>query len=307
MKMRPEFEYKVDMRKPSFLLALLFVLSAFVGCEEKDVTIVSDEEELLSYMELSEDALGLFSLDSLDTLEYTIPSRPGRYQEVVDSIKRFITVSLSKSTVKAGALGDVREAIVNVSDEYYITINKIKSTGTLSKPELRVLTRNGHFLKLGDDSRPFIGWKLYGYSGYNHVGLSIPVAVDLKDSAGQSSFTGDARLFRSSPYDDNFRTIPTIKLEDMTQVSPSSLLIINAASDTTATMKVFQTFVSAETASGHYYEKMDSVTLYHTTDTIRALPGTDQLWNTINFVSFDFINEWPTARAFWSIPYRTKP
>ncbi|MDF1543779.1 MAG: hypothetical protein P1R58_01610 [bacterium] len=294
------------MKKLSLVLVLFSMLIALIGCEEKDVPFVSDEDEIMNYMAQSEDAVELFGQDGLDTLEYTVPSRPGSYREVVDSIKRVTAVSFSKSTVDAGGLGDLREAVVNVTDEYYVTIAKIKSTGTSYRQEIRTLVRNGHFLKIGDDSRPFIGWKLYSFSGYNHLGLSIPVTVNVSDSSGAVSFDGDQRLYRSSPFDVSFRTIPTIKLEDMPQLSPSSLVSIDAVSDTSATLKVFPTFISAQTADGDYYQKMDSITLYHSTDTLRTLPGTEKLWHTVNFISFDFVNDWPTARAFWAIPYRTK-
>jgi hypothetical protein len=75
------------------------------------------------------------------------------------------------------------------------------------------LNRYGFFLKLGDDSRPYLGWTLYGFNGMGN--FNPPITPTIKPPGG--SFTVNLLFYPETPKSNSSRISkrPFIKLSEL--------------------------------------------------------------------------------------------
>ncbi len=199
--------------KSSFMkiISIYFTFSLMIvlinSCEEYDVPYVSDEEVITRIIYETEEGQELFRTDNIFLDEtYTIPFDNSIYKMTVDSATRDINYSINMCAwdsfnVKIchefdNPIGLRRDAEVIIDDFFYVTYLKINGTDTVSFNRIRLLTRYGFFLKLGNDGDSYLGWLLWGYNG----GILANGLFNVHAENGQ--------LFHSDYRDlDNFRFI----------------------------------------------------------------------------------------------------
>ena len=151
------------------VLGVLMILSFAIGCEEKEVTVISDRDEVMRYIEESLDGRELFRTTGLiNTDTFTLPADPAVYYDSVESINRTkVFLAAPSDAVKRYKEPNltVRDAEVAVTDRISVRRYRIVGIDTTSAVATREFVRYGHFLKLGDDFKPFAGWKLFGFNG----------------------------------------------------------------------------------------------------------------------------------------------
>lgn len=160
------------------LIALLTAAFVYMGCEEIDVPVIIDSEEIQRYIAESDDAIELFRRDNIITGDpYEVPGDSGAvYTDIVDSVKRtisvFILIEYREELYDRDYIQDFgppvslsRDAEATVEDRFYVRTTRVKGDETSVMAQTRSLTRYGYFLKLGDDNQAFVGWKLMAFSG----------------------------------------------------------------------------------------------------------------------------------------------
>jgi hypothetical protein len=184
-----------------------FMVLMFNSCEEHDVPFASDEEVITRIIYETEQGQELFRTNNIFLDEpYTIPFDNSIYKVRVDSVIRDIDYTINMCSwdsfnVKIchefeNHVGLRRDAEVIIDDFFYLTYSKINGADTVDFSRVRLLTRIGFFLKLGNDGDAYLGWKLWGFNG------GIPASGQFNILAENGEF------FHSDFRDlDNFRFI----------------------------------------------------------------------------------------------------
>ena len=266
------------------------------GCEEIEVPYVSDDDEILRYLEVTEEGIELFRKDSLYSfIEYQLPFDTAIYTDVLLDIDRDITISI-EGPVQIGNLGTYKEALVIVDDVYEIRTNRIVGTDTTFHDTTRTFTRYGYFLKLLNDSYPFLGWKLYGY---NPIGtLPVPAVVEIRSSDGTTSFHGDIRMLADRAVSFN---ISYLKLDKFPVINKGDTLFFDIRGVTTIPSYYFVTY---DNQDGFSFTTMDKVNNDQTVDTVVVPANLDKLWNNIVIQAFQESEPAGKHLRTWTVPYR---
>ncbi len=203
-------------RKLIILTAMVGLALAFGGCEEIDIPILVDAEEIARYINESDDAQALFRTSSIIIDDpFTVALDPGAvYSDHLDSTRRSIEVVITVDELEENFIafykrlgidtnavyiqdfgspyGRTKDAEVEVLDRFYVTTRRIIDGDTTYFESIRKLTRYAYFLKLGDDSQSFAGWLLRAWSGGGPV---LPARLDIvREDA--SIFSGDSLVYR---------------------------------------------------------------------------------------------------------------
>ena len=227
------------MRKPVaiFLCVLLAVILLFgiPGCEEKDVPIVIDSDEIATYVRQSPEARELFRTNGLFPSEpYEVPHQDAVYRDVVLSHNRTINISMVplKNPITGeptpdeqlfadyGSLGRLREAWASVLDEFEIETTRIFAGDTIVDTTDRRFNRFGFFLKLGSDVQDYVGWILFGFNGLGSNNAPLSVIVRGVQDGADTTFSGNLVLYRqtSRTVTGNFGVRDYIKLLDIVRL-----------------------------------------------------------------------------------------
>ncbi|MCX6835304.1 MAG: hypothetical protein NTW07_09275 [candidate division Zixibacteria bacterium] len=232
-------------------------LGMLAGCGEKDVPYVIDSEEITRYINEVGIAKELFrTSDLINSTPYTLPSDSATFYDSLLSVRRSMEIFLVPLKIRGsngdsvandpdriyidyGILGRVRECMVRVEDRFTIHVTRMYADTTLHDTTVLLLNRYAFFLKLGDDTRPYVGWVLWGFNG---IGSTTPLlGVALEGSAG-ASFRGDLGLYPNRPRSSTtaIPEIPYIRLTDMDTVIVGSRLLVtvNKASDALPTWQL---------------------------------------------------------------------
>ena len=187
------------MKTLRLILIAVFLLTALgsFGCEEKEVAFAIDADELRLYIANTELGRTLFRADSM--IVPTPFQLPGDTTTWVDSVidhNRSIGVDTSRSNGAGladwGNLGMVREASLRVEDSYTVVRRAVNAPGIAPDTSLRMIYRYGFFLKLADDSWPYLGWDLFGYAGFSgNLPVTVPIAVFAPGGTPLGTFYGD--------------------------------------------------------------------------------------------------------------------
>lgn len=277
----------------------ILMLTAGYGCNPKDVPVIIDEDELLRYMNETEDGRELFRTDGL------IPSSP--YQTPVDNAiwsdsvlahKRVISVNASDGEADYGSLGFLREGVVLVNDQFTVETTRLFPDSTVVDTTVRTVLRDAFFLKLGGDSRPFVGWLMWGYNGIGEAFL--PVNVWMRPDTSQLFF-GD-----KSPNTINGKLLrvggPFIALTDIRALGDGESIVCSTATANSQTpVRTYQVLTFAE-GSGFAVSGMKQIDRMRYIDTISTPTANPRLWNIIYFQSFD--DQTRKLLASWTVPYR---
>ena len=286
------------------LLSILLLVSAIsllvVGCSEKDVPYVVDEDELTRYLTETADGKELFAVNGVISSDpYGFPFDDGVYVDsVIDherSYNYLIAGTKESDLADYGYLGLLREAAVYVTDEYTIQTTKTFPGTTDVDTTVRSLTRMGFFLKLGSDAEDYVGWLLWGFSG---IDGAAPTAVARVERFDNSFFSGDL-----SAYTDHAKRIPVDEFRRVanldTVVVGSRLVLKLTQASSTVHPAVY--VLSGTDTSGVFQREMhvaDTLSF----DTIRTVKVNPPYYEMLYIHEFN--NSQFTYRRSWCIPYR---
>jgi hypothetical protein len=168
------------MNQQSKRILLLFAALAcfaalYSSCRKLDVPYFNDEDNILYYLEKSEDAHELFRTDGLySDSPFTLAGDTATYRLVVDSVQRSteLTVMPRGGPYKDYRIGTepLRDAELIVDDIFYGKLFRMAGAETTFTDRKWGFTRKGLFLKLGTDDHDYLGWKLWAYNG----GIDVP-------------------------------------------------------------------------------------------------------------------------------------
>jgi hypothetical protein len=163
----------------------------------------------------------------------------------------------------------------------------------------RLVRRYGYFLKLGDDGRPYLGWKLYGYNGFG--ASSMPMNVSVKTTDGHTSFIGDDRSLTNAA---KALGMSYIKLEDIEEIENGSTLLVETAS---LTPNRYYNLLSVASSAGLVTMPMSAVDSTHHTISLKMSTTNKRFWDVMMIQTFkDSIPAGNLVKT-WCIPYRVKP
>jgi hypothetical protein len=282
------------------------------ACKERNVPYIIDEEQIQKYIEESNIGEQFFRKNNLimpDTFR-TLADPSSLYKIVIDSVRRFYEYSVSEDerSYSFDFLGGVphRDAEVEVKDRVYYKTIRVSGVDTITTAAMTQFSRYGWFAKVGDDSRPYAGWLLYGYNGgspFGSMGVATQVSVTAPnnyvvrgDTLGMSHFfyevsndtVGNGTKYVYYLITDSavvMKTPPGVSLDAALDASPTSsyCLITTEVNDAIETV--------AMPRSGGEYEY--SV----------VIPGDEpSRWYLIVF--FDVRS---TSTKIWCVPYRIWP
>lgn len=179
------------------VVILTIILALFSACEEKDVPFVIDADELRLYITNTELGRTLFRADSLIVATpFQLPDDTTTFTDRVIDHERSIGIDTTRSDGSGladwGSLGMVREALVTVEDRYTVVREAVNAPGVPPDTSLRQIYRYGFFLKLGNDTWPYLGWDLFGYAGFSgNLPVIVPIQVYAPGGTLISTFYGD--------------------------------------------------------------------------------------------------------------------
>ncbi|UCC44819.1 MAG: hypothetical protein JSU65_02525 [Candidatus Zixiibacteriota bacterium] len=220
----------------------LILCLALVGCKEKDVPFVIDQDELQAYVTTVPQAVQLFRSNGMyPATSYDVPHLDAVYQDKVLSHKTFYGFDLvplrmldgsetpdSILYADYGIMGMLREAWVIITDEFTIETVRMFPADTVVDTTNRKLVRYGFFLKLGDDSKEYVGWVLWGYRGLEAYGgtLRPTVTARMPDTVGQ--YVGDYSLYTVVPRSRSsaIRRLEYIRLSEIPRINNGELLAL---------------------------------------------------------------------------------
>jgi len=319
--MKPRMLYMV-----SFLLPALSLL-AFAGCSEREVVFVVDADEIMSYIESSPEAKELFRTDGLvPSTPYDVPHQAAVYLDRVLSLERTISVEMiplwridpnnPKDSVRRddseliadyGTLGKFREAWAVVNDDFLIETTRIFVADTVVDTTSRRLTRYGFFLKLGDDSRPFVGWTLWGFRGKTTALGPLQTTVTALQGGDTASFTGDGDVvFYSDQPRSRSGFVPNrwfIKLADIPRVDNGTPMgLITDWVGTGSTTKRDYPLVCFDSQAGPAVVALGKSTRERYIGSVDLRDGSQNRYDFLFLQSFHDDEFFPTAA--WVIPYQ---
>ncbi|MFH1372696.1 MAG: hypothetical protein ABII79_02730 [bacterium] len=299
----------VIKRRQRFLLLLLVVLGLVCVCgKEQEIPILIDEDELMRYLAETEEGRDLFRTSDLFTSNsFSIPLDDiCYYRIVIDSIIRSMELTMDHHSIfkDFGDVGLKRDAEVVIDDIFYTRTIRTCPTDTSETKEACLVTRYAYFRKIGDDTQPYAGWKLYGYNpGSPKNTMRVTVTAE-----GGLSFPGDTVGFPYETfryiihYNDTFKTynqdstnyridsiVPAkipgetnyryVKLSDIANIGDGDRLVIKTRD--VANRSYYQ-LMSAATDAGWgnsvAHRWSDSS---HYLDTLKTPTNNPRLWNLV--------------------------
>jgi len=284
-------------------LILAVTLGVLCGCEEREIPVITDEGQIIQYLALTEEGRELFRThDLIPDDPYLLPYDSSVYQDLVDSIWRDIDVFIDTSrTYDFGALGHHYIAVATVTDRFFVTTVRVSdddTTRVFSDGQERLVKRYGYFVKLGDDSKPYLGWLL---RGFNSLGSSVaPVNLSVKTADGAQTL---AAALAQYTYDAPGSSLPFVHINDINNLNNGDTLTFNVSPRTGPTINYYHLTTGA-TKSGFVTQAMDRIDDQHWVDTIVTPSPNPRLYNIV------FVQTFLTPPSFqyrrgWCIPYRT--
>jgi len=218
-------------------------LGLLAGCGEKDVPYIIDTDEITRYINEVGEARELFRTSGLiNPGPYTVPFDSAEFYDSVVTRRRSMEIHLVPLKILGpsgdsipndpdriyadhGYLGRVRESVVRVEDRFTIQTSRVYRDTTLRDTTIFSLNRYAFFLKLGDDTRPYVGWVLWGFNGIGPT--VVPIGVTLVGSAG-ANFRGDLALYPDLPrsLSTAIPKVPYLRLAQIDTVVAGSQLLV---------------------------------------------------------------------------------
>ena len=241
------------------LLSAFLLTSVLLSCSgEKDVPYVVDEDQLIRYVQEVSEARELFRTSHLiQTEPYTVPFDDGSYSDSLLERRRRYDVSLVPLNGNTdpyedyGNLGDLREAMVEVTDSLLVQRTREYADTTLYDTTWRELVRYGFFLKLGDDAKDYVGWSLWGYNGLGFAALPVSVEARRYDL---STFPCDLEMYTEFPKGNSITRVPFVRLSNIDTVVIGSRL--RFSNEKLSAQPAVYTLLSDYTTDGAFQAEM---------------------------------------------------
>ncbi len=216
---------------------LIAILAA--GCSEKDVPFVIDADEITAYITNSHEAIELFSVAGFYPEQpYEVAHLDATFQDRLLEHKRTMYVETiplktldygstdSSKTPDSilyadyGSLGKLREAWVVINDEFTIETIRSYAADTLVDTTDRTLQRYAFFIKLGNDSKDYVGWLLWGYRGMYNGNPPLRSVMFARVDGEVTEIEGDVLMYNDLPLSNPnwFSRIGFIKLSDIPKI-----------------------------------------------------------------------------------------
>lgn len=187
------------------LLFTILVILPVLACDEIDVPVIDDSDEILRYLADTDDSNSLYSNTNLilsDPYYYPLDS-DAVFIDQLDSTRRDYSVFILDENYSVDGkivqdfgspFGELRDAEVTITDRFYVTTSRIEGADTTSFNSMRRLRRYAYFQKLGDDGQPYSGWLLRGYKGGDYDTNSVVINTKIEVTKGDfTKTTGDYR------------------------------------------------------------------------------------------------------------------
>jgi len=289
----------------------MFLLS-LTGCEKRKDIFLNDVDEISRYIVETEQGIDLFrATELIPTITYSVPFDSDPYRDSVTSQTRKITVLVDTVAVEYAGLGQVLEAWATVEDRISVTtiIERADFADTLRG--VRVLTRYGFFLKLGNDSHDYLGWLLWGYNPIGEFPTPVNVRVSYLDGEDSVTFFGDLSAYSTRHngasdgkpgVTDNISVRFQQVLELKTIPNGGKLVLQTNTANGSSPVRYYQ-HISSFTGSGVEHSLMSRVNRDISRDTLKTPDDNPRLWNILFIQSFE--DERAQFSKCWCIPYRS--
>lgn len=292
------------------LLLGVVALAVVVGiaCSEREVGYAIDADELRLYVAGTELGKSLFRVDSMIVpTPFRVPTDTTLVYDSVIRHERNIGIDTTRSNASGLAdwatLGMVREAIARVEDRYTVVRRAVNNPAFAPDTSIRSIYRYGFFLKLGDDSWPYLGWDLFGYAGFaGNLPVVVPIDVRASDNSPLGTFYGDNSMltFGAKLIGGGLRFV---EVRDLISRGPGTKFNIQTELSTAATPSRYYFLVTGAQPGQRETQAMTQVSREEYVDTV-VLPT-----NRVRLYDFLFIQAFDdTSDEFylgWCIPYKT--
>jgi hypothetical protein len=183
------------------LLLLIPAVTLLIGCEERESFFIDDDEEIRRYLSTTEEGRELFRTEGL------VPDHPyaagsAVHQDSIVYFERVITIDRVRADTLTSEFrafsGRARHAELTVEDFWEVQLTKIgpEPEDTAVTFQNRYMTRHALFVKVGDDTRPYAGWRMWGFNGGYPL---APADITITDESGKS-FQGDPTTYSRQEY-----------------------------------------------------------------------------------------------------------
>jgi len=280
-------------------MIMAVTLGVLCGCEEREIPVITDEGQIIQYLALTEEGRELFRThDLIPDDPYLLPYDNSVYQDLVDSIWRNIDVFIDTSrTYDFGALGRHYIAVATVTDRFFVTTVRVLGYNTTRIFGERLVKRYGYFVKLGDDSKPYLGWLLRGFNSL--VSSVAPVNLSVKTPDGAKTL---AATLAQYTYEAPGTSLQFVRLSDIDTLNNGDTLIFNL-SPREDRDSIYYYLTTGATNAGLITQAMDRIDDQHWVDTIVTPSPNPRLWNIVFVQSFLTPPSFQYMRG-WCIPYR---
>jgi hypothetical protein len=291
------------------LVVLLMAAAVWVGCKEKNVPFASDKDELIAYFTSSPDAQDLFRTTNLFSKEpYTLPGASTIYIDSVVSVTRQFLTEITDTTLHYENLGWYREAYVIVQDDFLMHTTKINGVDTTTSDYHRGVRRLAYFIKIANDSQPFLGWLLYGFNGFRGSSATYPNFVP-----ELTPVSGETVRMDSLYYVDSLRGIGLdtenhktrypkyIKVRSLLEIAKGSLLEARVRNFSSGGVNLPRAVALLDSST--FDQVMISAGSDVWVDTVKTLTTTSKK---LDFVTIHFLNKTTGAPSLSTVflPYR---
>ncbi len=293
------------------LIALVVLLTA--GCDERDVEGVLDADEIRRFIATTEIGRELFRTDSLIVPDpYLRPGDTTIYSDTVIALERTISIDTISSSASGsdladwGALGLLREGVATVQDRFTVVTRKLNIPGATADTTTRTLVRMGLFLKLLNDSYPYLGWDLWAFNGTGTVSSSqtpLRVGVTVENDAGVEldQFRGDEDAYTISPRKIR-TTVRFIEIRQIPVTVGGVRFILDTDIRNTQSPARYYSLLSGSGPDRISMQMMNQIDRATYLDTVFSPNPNPRLWNIMFLQAInDTINQFQRS---WVIPYR---
>lgn len=269
------------------LVLLMAVLTVGWSCNEKDVPIVIDEDEIAKLLGGAIEAKELFTVSGFFIPhDYTVPFDSGVYRDSLLKTSRMldflkVTPSLPDAQLPDyGNLGRVRDALVKITDSFTVQTVRTYTDTVLVDTSDRRLNRYAILLKLGNDNQAYVGWLLWGFNG---LGTVTPRVLSEVERFDLSTFRGDL-----SAYTKSLNSVPYIQLQDIDSVVTGSRLVLRLIGKTGTPTGLYHKLSAIDTSGffNHRMVEVDTVGI----DTIYTSSSNPRRWNILYVQDFSDVD-----------------
>lgn len=282
------------------VLSCLLLAAFYQSCKEKNVPYIIVEDEIARLINESYEGTGLFRADHIINPDlYSIPGDTSHYRDSVIEHQRGIKVFISKNSADYRNFGMLREAIAVVTDSFAF---QRKRSGTITDTSELKLIRYGFLLRFGDDSDPYLGWKIWGFNGLGTT--DPPTTFRIADPNG-TPLQFDRSFYTTSPeslrLDDNLRFQ---LINDIRNLAPASKLSLDVRNARSSDSSHYFLLYSCESDRGFRTRNLIKLSApNHYVDTLQIPSHIDNRWNIIYAQLHSDDSTRRVLRA-WVVPYQ---